>query len=154
MKTGLNRIDQQTASKLVSYGWTPEQVSRKLKIDVSVLEVWWEHLTPEGWAAYRAKAQKDREAATRVTENISAKDAVALAREQILLEDKIRAEVRAEMAGAGNEPTKTQSAKAETNAAQKIESDAPEGQELSATKPKREGPAKRRRTRRDTEAAA
>lgn len=147
MKNGMNRSDLKAANQLVSYGWTPAQVSRKIKVKQHVVEAWMDNLTPEGWEKYQAKTLADRKALNNVKQNLTAEQAVALAREQILMEEKIRAEVRAELLEKQNVPAKTQVAQAQVDASEDNEG-ATAGSEITAAlEPEGAKPTKRRRTR-------
>lgn len=156
MKNGMNTTDQKTAHELCTYGWTAPQISRKLKVRLEVIEAWWPQLTEEGWAAYRTKQQREREAETKAMQAISQETAVSLAREQILMEEKIRAEIRAELASevkpsqvetTPDVPEKTQGSQAEVNAPEVSEGASVEDAAPAPVDTERSAPIKSRRRR-------
>jgi hypothetical protein len=117
MKNGMNRLDLQAGAELAAYGWTPAQISQRLRVKLAVVEAWMPTLMPEGWAAYRASVRKNRELAATDFKQLSEKEARAQAREQILMEEKIRAEVRAEMATSDAKPKRAKKEENETEEA-------------------------------------
>jgi transposase len=146
MKHGMDREDLAAAHRMCVDGCNATTIATTLNISTSVVEAWMPHLTKEGWGAIRKKDREERANHAMVKENISAEQAIAEAKIQLLKEDKLRADIRAEiLADTAHADKKSPQEKADEGS----QNERPLGEAARSAEIERQeqGPTKRRRSR-------